>query len=189
MLLFPYSGLIRDSTMKHNSALLETISLLTSSFAIITVSQPGISAPTITKANTYQPFPVEICQTLRKNAANALTTNLTLKKSTFTNFVTGEKGMGCTMEATGTGAKFISPANVVAKLKSIFIGWDEDLRYRADGPTGRTAGFTRDNGLLFLSVNWEPNPSAKCPKNRPIGECNLKPQQEMYKIKLQGAMK
>lgn len=174
--------------MKLNSLLLLT-ALLTTSSTIAIATQPVISVSELSKASSYQPFPADICETLRDDAAKALNTTFSLKNSSFSDPISGEKGMGCTMIAKGTGAKFVSPTNVVDKLKSTFIGWNEDSRYQADGPTGKATGFTRDSGLLLVSVELEPAPSAKCPSDRPISDCDLKPEQQLYTIQLQGAMK
>jgi hypothetical protein len=174
--------------MKLNYLLLLT-TLLTTSSVISISSQPGISVSGFSKATSYQPFPRKMCETLRNDAAKALNTTFSLKNTSFTNPITGEKGIGCTMNAQGTGAKFVSPENVVNKLKSTFIGWNEDSSYQADGPTGKATGFTRDSGLLLVNVEWEPSPAARCSANRPISDCKLKPEQQLYTINLQGAMK
>lgn len=173
--------------MKLNSLLLLT-ALLTTSSAIAISTQPSISVSRLVKASSYQPFPKNICETLRDDAAKALNTTFSLKNTSFADPISGGKGMGCTMIATGTGAKFASPTDVVNKLKSTFIGWNEDSRYQADGPTGKAIGLTRDSGLLLVNVEWEPAPSAKCPTDRPISDCNLKPQEQLYTITVQGAM-
>lgn len=174
--------------MKLKFSLLLT-ALFTTTSVIAIATKPVISVSELSKASSYQPFPSDICETLSDDVAKALNTTFSLKNSSFTDPVSGEKGMGCTMTATGTGAKFASPTNVMDKLKSTFIGWNEDSRYQADGPTGTAKGFTRDSGLLLVNVEWEPAPSAKCPSDRPISDCDLKPEQQLYTIQLQGAMK
>jgi hypothetical protein len=179
--------------MKLRSSLILPLTLLTALSVLPstgTLANPSVKTSTyVAQKSPYQPIPDEYCRVLRNDAQKALGTTFTLKKGAFTDYLTGERGTGCIMSAKGTGVKFRSPATVVNKLKAAFIGWEENTQYQADGPTGKATAFTRDQGLLLVNVEWEPAPWAKCSRNVPIGECNLRPAQQIYTIKLAVAMK
>lgn len=169
------------------SASLLAISIAVST-TVVLANQSTTSSSQVAKASPYIPPPIEMCQMLQMDAAKATKANFTLSKALFTDYVTGQKGRGCLMVAKGTGAQFGNPATVINALKTAFIGWDENVRYQADGPTGKATAFMRDSALLLASVEWNPAPSAKCPADRPISDCRLSPQQMLYTIKLQVAM-
>jgi hypothetical protein len=63
-------------------------------------------------------------------------------------------------------------------------GWQEDTMYAADGPTGAAGGFRQGDGLCLLAVEWKPSPDANCPSDKPISDCQLKPEQQLYSISL-----
>lgn len=167
---------------------LTTLGVLLSTQAL---ANPVVETPMqiVQRRSSYQPIPNQYCKVLRDDAVKALATKFTLRKGAFTDYITGEKGTGCIMEAKGTGAHFRSPSSVVNKLKAAFVGWEENSRYQADGAAGKAIALTRDQALLLLNVEWEPARFAKCPKDKPISGCNLKPTQQLYTIKLQVAMK
>jgi hypothetical protein len=43
--------------------------------------------------------------------------------------------------------------------------------------------------LALISAQWAPSPDAKCPADQPISACNLTPEQKLYTITIQVAMK
>ena len=92
------------------------------------------------------------------------------------------------MTATGTGADFSDPMAVVDALKWAFVGWQENMQYAAGGPTGAGIGMTRDAGRLILA-EWTPDPAANCPNDQPISACKLMPEQQLYTVTVQAAMK
>ncbi len=137
----------------------------------------------------YVPITPEVCQTLQELATQALGIAFTMEASApFTDPVTGETGQGCTLTATGTGRDFSNPHEVTAKLVSAF-GFTEQPTYQADGPTGTATGATRDMALALLRAEWAPAPEVQCPSDKPISECDLKPEQKLYTIQVQAAMK
>ena len=91
--------------------------------------------------------------------------------------------------ATGTGADFADPASVVDALKNAFTGWTEEMQYAAGGPTGMGIGMTRDAALLLILAEWTPDPAANCPDDQPIAACELTPEQQLYTVTVQAAMK
>ncbi len=137
----------------------------------------------------YVPVTPEICQTLQRMATEALGVTFTMEASApFTDPITGEMGQGCNLTATGTGRDFSDPSQVTAKLVSAF-GFTEQPAYQANGPTGAATAATRDMALALISAEWTPAPEAKCPTDQPISACDLKPEQKLYTIQIQAAMK
>jgi len=63
-------------------------------------------------------------------------------------------------------------------------GWQEEMMYQADGPTGTGTGFQKEGGLCLLTVGWTPSEDAQCPTDQPIYECELTPEQQLYTIVL-----
>jgi hypothetical protein len=138
----------------------------------------------------YVPVTQDVCQMLQEMAAQALSVNFTLEASApFTDPITNETGQGCNLTATGNGNNFSGPSQVTAKLASGFGGFTENPAYQAGGPTGAATAVTRDMAVVLISANWVPAPEAKCPSDQPISACNLKPEQKLYTIKIQAAMK
>jgi len=43
--------------------------------------------------------------------------------------------------------------------------------------------------LMLIDVEWLPSPDANCPTDQPISACDLKPEQKLYTIQIQTAMK
>jgi hypothetical protein len=104
----------------------------------------------------------------------------------FQDYVTGKSGTSCQLTAMGTGVDFESPWAVADAVKEMLAGrgWQPDIRYQADGPTGTGVGFRKDNRLCLLSVNWQPSPDVDCPDDWPLSACNLAPQQQLYELNL-----
>jgi hypothetical protein len=44
-------------------------------------------------------------------------------------------------------------------------------------------------GLMLITVGWEPSPEVQCPEDQPISACDLKPEQQLYTVQIQTAMK
>lgn len=157
----------------------------------------GANAPALTEATDtsavvlgYQPVTAEVCQIIQEGATESLRLTFTMEASApFTDYASGETGLGCTLTATTTGASISDPSDALAKLVSGFVGWTEDQKYAAGGPTGAATGMTRDAGLLLISVGWEPSADANCPADQPISACELTPEQKLYTVKIEAAMK
>jgi hypothetical protein len=138
----------------------------------------------------YVPVTLSVCQTLQEMAAQAIPATFTLEASApFADPVIGETGQGCNLTAKGTGRDFSDPSQITAKLVSGFQGFTENTAYQANGPTGAATAVTRDMAVVLISVNWVPAPEAQCPMDKPISVCDLKPEQKLYTIKIQAAMK
>lgn len=152
------------------------------------VIEPSTTA-TATATGPYMPLPADACETLKADAEQALGVAFTLTEAPFFDYISQEGGNGCQLTANGTGADFSDPTAVVIALKAAFIGWEENTQYAAGGPTGAGIGLTRDAGLLLILAEWTPDPAANCPRDQPISACQLTPEQQLYTVTVQAAMK
>jgi len=138
----------------------------------------------------YEPVPLALCQSLQEIAAQTLATAFTLEPNTpFTDPMSGETGLGCTLTAVGSGVDFSTPYQVKDDLVQAFVGWTEQPAYQAGGPTGEATGLTRDTALMLIFVDWKPAPEVNCPSDQPISSCDLKPEQKLYTVQIQVAQK
>jgi putative hemolysin len=134
----------------------------------------------------YQPLSATACSALADAVAEALDVEVVTGQTPFQDYIGGETGFGCQATATGTGLDFESFLAVADALKGVLEaqGWEADMQYAADGPTGTGAGFHQANGLCLLMVGWEPSEDADCPEDLPISACDLAPEQQLYTIVL-----
>lgn len=97
---------------------------------------------------------------------------------------TGTTAPGCHILVEGTGADFPSFVTVAQALGSELAaaGWEEDLSYLADGPTGTATAFRKEGALALVKVGWRPSPDAGCPAEQPIVACKLSPSQQLFTI-------
>jgi putative hemolysin len=153
------------------------------------IEPPAAEAAVAAPAGPYMPLPADACATLQTDAETALGVAFTLSEAPFFDYVSQEGGMGCQLTATGTGADFTDPMAVVDALKAAFVGWEENMQYAAGGPTGMGIGMTRDAALLLILAEWKPDPAANCPADQPISACELTPEQQLYTVTVQAAMK
>ena len=138
----------------------------------------------------YMPVTPAVCQILQEMATQSLSITFTMEASApFTDPLSGETGQGCVLTAMATGLFFSDPNSVAGNLVNGFLGWTEQTAYQASGPTGAATAMTRDMALMLIRVEWIPSPDAQCPTNQPISACILKPEQKLYTIAIQAAMK
>lgn len=157
----------------------------TETAASATTAEAAATAP----AGPYMPIPADACQTLKTDAETALKVTFVQSEAPFFDYVSQEGGAGCLLTAQGTGADFESPVAVVNALQAAFVGWTVDQQYAAGGPTGDAAGMTRDQALMLISAQWTPAPDANCPNDQPIAACKLTPEQQLYTVTVNTAMK
>jgi len=146
---------------------------------------PGVAVTA--PAGFLQPLQGDGCAELRDGVAEALAVDVTLTAtSSFTDPLQGVTGSGCEVRATGTGADFTSPAEVLVALRGVLEakGWAEDPLYQADGPTGTASGFKKEAAVCVASASWEPSDDANCPPDQPISACPLTPEQQLYTVTL-----
>lgn len=137
----------------------------------------------------YQPLDAETCGALAEAMAHPLDVEVVTTQAPFQDYISGGFGVGCQMTATGTGLDFESFPVVAEALKAMLGegGWEEDIQYAADGPTGTASDLRQANALCLMRVNWNPSEDAHCPEDQPISTCELKPEQRLYEIVLQCA--
>ena len=96
----------------------------------------------------------------------------------------GASGTACRASATGTGETFKSPIDTVQAITKLLAagGWTEDMNLIADGPTGTATGFRSGNQLCLVGADWNPGPAVSCPADKPISECNVPLNQQIYEV-------
>ncbi len=134
-------------------------------------------------AGALKPLDSAACGNLARAMEQAVGVKTVTAEAPFQDYVAGQAGTGCQSTAAGAGWDFVA---VVTSLRAMLTaqGWQEDTMYAADGPTGTAGGFRQGDGLCLLSVEWKPSPDANCPSDRPISDCELKPEQRLYSVSL-----
>jgi len=146
----------------------------------------AVPSPTVVptaSAGGFKPLDSAACDDLAKAMGQTLSVKPATAEAPFQDYVTGQAGTGCQTAVAGTGWDFLA---VTKSLRAILAaqGWQEDTMYAADGPTGTAGGFRQGDGLCLLAVEWKPSPDANCPSDKPISDCQLKPEQQLYSISL-----
>jgi hypothetical protein len=156
----------------------------------VKVQIPAVTGSAASSSLAYSPVSTEVCQILQELASQSIGLAFSMDMNGyFADPLTGETGKGCVLTAMATGMKFSDPASVRSVLVNGFLGWNEQINYQADGPTGASTAMTRDMGLLLIVVEWIPSPDANCPADQPISACNLTPEQKLYTIQISAAQK
>ena len=134
----------------------------------------------------FQPLNAAACSELAGATAQTLGVDVVTAEAPFEDYINREAGRGCEITASGTGLDFENFWSVFDDLKAMLTaqGWQEDMMYQADGPTGTGSGFRKEQGLCLLMVGWEPSEDAECPTDQPITACDLAPEQQIYTIVL-----
>jgi hypothetical protein len=143
-------------------------------------------------ASEWVPIPTDLCVDLQAAISSeiGLEPGTMEESSEFYDVVTGTSGTSCLITITGTGADGLDSAGTFEQLSALMqsMGWTPDLEHSVAGPTGMGGGFVRDSALLILVVGWEPSDDANCPEDRPIGDCELSPEQKLFTIMASAAM-
>lgn len=149
-------------------------------------SQPTRVETAAAAAEAYEPVSADVCRMLQETASQALSVDFNLEESApFEDVLAGESGLGCRLIASGDGNQFSGLQAVMDTLMgSVGAGWDEQMAYEADGPTGTSRAMARDMALMILAVNWAPAEGVACPNDQPISECSLTPEQKIYTVEI-----
>lgn len=154
---------------------------------------PGVSdSPLPTPGpSVYQPIPGSECEAVRALVGETLGQKPDSSEAPFEDYLTAESGAGCAITLTGTGADFGSFVDASQELQAAFEeeGWESDMNYQADGPTGTAWAMRQGDQLALFSVGWTPAEDAKCPPDQPISTCDVKPEQQMFEIMVNVATK
>jgi ABC-type glycerol-3-phosphate transport system substrate-binding protein len=116
----------------------------------------------------------------------ALNMDLKINQEDFVDSISGDSGWGQAIVVEGTGNDFAGPAITAQILATILEakGYQEDMAYAADGPTGTQRGFTKDKGLALIDVNWKPADDVVLDPNQPIEAQSIVPEKMLYSVKV-----
>jgi hypothetical protein len=92
------------------------------------------------------------------------------------------RGFGCQVRAEGNGITFTGIIQTVDAIDAVLtpLGWA--LFNGADGPIGTGREYALREMAAVVFVKWTPSPDANCPKDQPIGACQLTPAQMLYTV-------
>lgn len=166
--------------------------------SLILNSTAGIVSPTLsepiatnaiiaqTPSPRYQSLPTATCNQLRQEMSKVFSVRVAMNRATFQDFINGGRGTSCQLTVTGNGRNFKDIDQVLRKMSAMLTkqGWGNAPNYVADGPTGVARGFRKGNSLALLNIEWEPSADANCPNDQPISDCELSPDQQLYRITL-----
>ena len=144
---------------------------------------PSPTALPTVPAGGLKPLESAACSDLTKAMGQALSAEVAMAEAPFQDYTTGQAGTGCQAAAAGAGWDFVAVRQSLWAMLAA-QGWQEDPMYAADGPTGTAGGFRQGDGLCLLTVEWKPSPDANCPSDKPISDCQLKPEQHLYSASL-----
>jgi hypothetical protein len=156
-------------------------------FAVTTLLSTTLSFSTM--ADTYEPLPWNLCETIHDDVAQAFDLTFELYEGDFSDYNTDESGQGCIMKATTSGDAFDDASAAMDMLKETLVGWSENEQYLAANDTDNAAtAVERDSALILLSITKTVPFDADCPEG-PIEACNLSDEELIYEIELKAAMK
>lgn len=145
-------------------------------------SLPATVTPVdVIPAGIYGPA-AETCAFLRIELEQILGVESVLETIDF-NDLLGGNGSACRIRFNGNGVTFgtSGPADVILERLHA-LGWADDDRRGAAGPTGMMSGHTRGAEVGILTVSWSPSAEANCPADQPISTCVLAPEQKLFEI-------
>ena len=148
---------------------------------------PSEEAPTSPDRSAVAPVDAAECEAISAAIAAELAVEMEVAEGDLTSEIGGWHGTACTVTATGTGEDFGNFVDAAQTIRNVFVsqGWTENPTYLADGPTGTASGYELDNKLALVSVAWQPGPAVSCMADRPISECNVPPDQQIFTVAIQ----
>ncbi|MCU0507212.1 MAG: DUF333 domain-containing protein [Anaerolineae bacterium] len=147
----------------------------------------GGPTPAATASATLRPPSAEVCNGAAQVMMQALPGVEVTQEAgpvTINDPARNATGTACRAIATGTGETFASPIDTVDAISAVMEqgGWQEDMNLLADGPTGTATGYRSGDLLCVVAADWNPGPAVTCPADRPISECQVPPNQQMYEV-------
>jgi hypothetical protein len=147
------------------------------------VVEAPTSVPMRNLRSDMRPLAEEQCRAL----ATLLTQTglvFTATQAPFQDQIAGGTGAGCHTPASATGENVPDMAALAGQVRDLLAadGWGEDGEYAATSAVGMAAAFRKEAALCLFSLGWQPSPDARCPSDRPVGECRLTPQQKLYSV-------
>lgn len=160
--------------------------LLTACGGTSTTPTTSAPSPTGTDEVHFQGLPSADVDAIFAQIKSALNMDLTIKQEDFVDAIGGGSGWGQAILTEGTGNDFAGPAITAQILATILEGkgYQEDMAYAADGPTGTQRGFTKDKGLAMIDVNWKPAADVVIDPNQPIEAQDIAPEKMLYSVKV-----
>lgn len=140
-------------------------------------------------AAPYLPISEDECSEMAESARQTLglpPEAVTSGLAPFVDMLHAAEGTGCRVAIRATGAEIGTFPEAAVALKAMLEerGWYEDPQYIADGPTGTAFAMREAERLALVEVGWNPAPEANCPSDRPIIECNVAPEHQIFDIRL-----
>ena len=151
----------------------------------------GLPSPTETGEVLFQGLPSADVDSIFAEIKSALNMDLKINQEDFVDSIGGGSGWGQAIVVEGTGNDFAGPAITAQILATILEGkgYQEDMAYAADGPTGTQRGFTKEKGLAMIDVNWKPAEDVVIDPNQPIEAQEIAPEKMNYSVKVLLAIK
>jgi hypothetical protein len=153
--------------------------LVIQSLATITFRVPG--------QMQINPMTMEVCDGQAQAMAHALdVVEITQSDEFLEDPGKDAYGTGCQSLATGTGAEYKGPDEVVKTLGDMLVeeGWTKDIALEAGSATGTGEGYRKGDQVCLASAIWHPDPSANCPQDQPVTACNVPPELQNYSVTL-----
>jgi putative hemolysin len=130
----------------------------------------------------YELLDPEVCIDLVVVVQEAFTLDAELERAPFDDYIAHISGDGCQATAVGSGYDFgsLEEASAILGVLLEARGWQEDARYKADGPAAVATAYRRENALCLSVISWEPAEGVSCPDDQPLAACELSPDQQVY---------
>jgi hypothetical protein len=148
--------------------------------------QPATGTPAIAGA-TLRPPSAELCNGMAQVMMQALPgveVTQAVAPVAINDVARDTSGTACRALAAGTGETFSSPFETVQAITRVLVegGWQEDMNLIADGATGTATGYRSGDNLCLVAAGWNPGPTVSCPADRPIFECDVPRDQQIYEV-------
>lgn len=130
-------------------------------------------------AQEWEPLPEPECRQI----SAALDEHLRIASEVGSaNFSFGDvAGRSCRISWSGEGLEVNGPSEVVDTVAAGLPGWEGDLAFDADGPTGMSRAFRKGNDLVVVYAEWAP-PEGRCAEDAPIGGCDLPAPERIWTV-------
>lgn len=142
----------------------------------------GIAAvgPAWADDDVLKPIPAAECQTFATQLQDAVGIPMKAGEDDFSDTNTGDDGRSCHIQGSASEKTYENPDEVMEKIGKVFAEWREDPDRADSGPDGADDGYTKDNRLVVLGVNWEPGPAVTCAQKESLAACKILPQQKLW---------
>lgn len=145
--------------------------------------------PTAAAGAALQPPSADVCSSMAQAMRQALPGVEVMQAAApvaINDVAQTASGTACRASATGTGETFKSPIDTVNAITKVLAaaGWQEDMNLIADGPTGTATGYRNGSEVCLIAADWNPGPAVTCPADKPISECNVPRDQQIYEVTL-----